>query len=141
MRLIFLILAGLCAVVTLAQSNLGSASGVVTDSQGAVIHGAKVPRPENLWVPPVSWKYGRHSNRIGKPQCFNGFSVALNMLRPAFWSPRNRPGISRSRSSFQRACGGGGSLATGVHLGDHLRTAQRSRRTIAISGKFCSVSF
>ena len=29
----------------------------------------------------------RHSNRIGKPHCFNGFQVALNMLRPAFWSP------------------------------------------------------
>ena len=42
MPLRFLILAGLCAAVTFAQSNLGSASGVVTDSQGAVIPGAKV---------------------------------------------------------------------------------------------------
>ena len=48
---------------------------------------SKEPRLENLWVPPVSWKYERHSNRIGKPRCFNGLQVALNMLRPAFWSP------------------------------------------------------
>jgi len=43
--------------------------------------------PQNLWVPLVSWKYGTHSNRIGNRHCFNGFQVALNMLRPAFWSP------------------------------------------------------
>ena len=35
------------------------------------------PRPENLWVPPVSWKYGRHSNRIGKSLFFNGFRLLL----------------------------------------------------------------
>src|ERR1022692_1108301 len=46
-------------------------------------------RKPRRWVrvPPVSWKYGRHSNRIGKPHCFNRFPVALNMLRPAFWGP------------------------------------------------------
>jgi hypothetical protein len=31
----------------------------------------KVDRLGNLRVPPVSWKCGRHSNRIGKPHCFN----------------------------------------------------------------------
>ncbi len=45
------------------------------------------PRLENLWAPPVSWKYGRHNNRVGKPLCFNGFQVALNLWKPAFWSP------------------------------------------------------
>ncbi len=30
-------------------------------------------------------EYGRH--RVGKPLCFNGFQVALNLWKPAFWSP------------------------------------------------------
>ena len=35
------------------------------------------PRLENLWVRPVSREYGRHGNRIDKPNCFNGFQVLL----------------------------------------------------------------
>ena len=31
-----------------------------------------IPRLKNLWVPPVSWRYGRPGNLIGKPQCVNG---------------------------------------------------------------------
>src|ERR1022692_373727 len=67
-------------------------------------------------VPPVSWKYGRHSNRIGKPHCFNGFPVALSMLRPAFWSPTEPAWDFKITPLFvpKAIFGGGGWLATGA---------------------------
>ena len=108
------------------------------------------PRLENLWVPLVSWKYGRHRDRIGKPHCFNGFQVALNMLKPAFWSPAEPAGISKSRRfSFQRPFWGWRLAGDRCPLGDHFRTGQRRRaqnmklfcRVGASSGEFCSVSF
>ena len=58
-------------------------------------------------------------NRIGnvdKPRCFNGFQVALNMLKAAFWSPAEPTwdfkvcAASRSEGHFA----GGGWLPTGV---------------------------
>jgi len=55
---------------------------VFNGSQPAILSGSSwvmnyLARPENLWVPPVSWKPGRHGNRIGKPHCFSGFQVLL----------------------------------------------------------------
>jgi hypothetical protein len=48
---------------------------------------SKKPRLENLWVTPVSGRMGNRIENVGKPRCFNGFQVALNMLKAAFWSP------------------------------------------------------
>src|ERR1017187_3994159 len=64
----------------------GSPASIVPPitSVGAPFH---LPRQENLWVPPVSWRCGRPGNIIGKPHCFNDLHVSHNMLRPVFWSP------------------------------------------------------
>ena len=87
------------------------------------------PRPENLWVPPDSRKFGRHSNHNRKSHCFNGFQVSRDMSQPAFWRWRNRHGISRDTPLLVRkaildvAVG----LPPGVTPGDHLRASQWSR--------------
>jgi hypothetical protein len=66
-------------------------------------------------VPPVSWKYGRHSNHIGKSHCFNGFRVALNMLTPAFWSPAEPAwDFEVTPLLFSKTMGSGDWLATAV---------------------------
>ena len=83
---------------------------------GLVQLGHKRPRPGNLWMPPVSWKCGRRSNRIGKSHCFNGFQVALNMLKATSWSPAE-PAWDFKVCAAPRSNGhfaGGGWLPTGV---------------------------
>ena len=87
------------------------------------------PRPENLWVPPDSRKYGRHSNRNRKPHCFNGFQVSRDMSQPAFWRWRNRQWDFKDTPLLVRkaildvAVG----LPPGVTPGDHVRASQWSR--------------
>jgi len=88
----------------------------------------RMPRPENLRVPPVSGKYGRHSNRIGKPHCFKGFRVAINMLRPALGSPAEPAWHFRVADHlFQGPFSGWRLAGDRCPLRDHLRTGQRNR--------------
>ena len=88
----------------------------------------QMPRLENLRVPPVSGKYGRHSNRIGKPHCFKGFRVAIHMLRPALGSPAEPAWHFRVADHlFQGPFSGWRLAGDRCPLRDHLRTGQRNR--------------
>ena len=83
------------------------------------------PRLENLWVTPVSGRMGNRIENVGKPRCFNGFQVALNMLKVAFWSPAEPTwdfkvrAATRSKGHFA----GSGWLADRCPFGDHLEPA------------------
>src|ERR1035437_10202056 len=59
---------------------------------------------------------GNRIGDVGKPHCFNGFQVALNMLKAAFWSPAE-PTWDFKVCAAPRPNGhfaGGGWLPTGV---------------------------
>src|ERR1035437_10236298 len=65
---------------------------------------------------------GNRIGDVGKPHCFNGFQVAINMLKAAFWSPAEPTwdfkvcAAPRSNAHFA----GGGWLPTDrCPLGDH----------------------
>ena len=74
---------------------------------------------------PVSGRMGNRIENVGKPRCFNGFQVALNMLKAAFWSPVEPTwdfkvrAATRSKGHFA----GSGWLADRCPFGDHLEPA------------------
>src|ERR1017187_57898 len=56
------------------------------DSNGKNLY-VLLPRLENLWVTAVFGTHGRRIENVGKPPCFNGFQVTLNMLKATFGIP------------------------------------------------------
>src|ERR1039457_7381378 len=59
---------------------------------------------------------GDRIGNVAKPHCFNGFQVALNMLKAAFWSPAEPPWDSKvcAAPRLKGHFAGGGWLPTGV---------------------------